>query len=214
MSSAELEEESVRGGGPASRRTVSHGLALLACVAVGAGIAGCGSDESADAGNPESRAVDYGKVLADAPPRLAEIHAQGNRLLDGGLDAFEDRIEELRGYPVVVNTWASWCGPCRFEFPFFQSQAANYGTEVAFLGVDSDDSEDAAQTFLDEFPVPFPSYSDPDKEIMRALEAPYLPSTAFFDRAGERVYTHIGAYASEDDLAADIERYAQQESAG
>ena len=214
MSSAELVQESLRGAGPPGSRTVSRGLAFLACVVVGTGAAACGSDGSADAGSPESRAVDYAKVLADAPPRLAEIHAQGNRLLDGGLDAFEDRIEDLRGHPVVVNTWASWCGPCRFEFPFFQSQAAKYGTEVAFLGVDSDDSEDAARAFLEEFPVPFPSYSDPGKEIMRALEAPYLPSTAFFDRAGERVYTHIGAYASEDDLAADIERYAQRESAG
>ena len=73
---------------------------------------------------------------------------------------------------MVVNKWASWCGPCRFEFPFFQEVAAERGDEVAFIGIDSDDSEDAARTFLDEFPVPYPSFSDPDEEIARALDAP------------------------------------------
>ena len=71
----------------------------------------------------------------------------------------------LRGYPVVVNVWASWCGPCRFEFPHFQRAAAAYGKRVAFLGIDSQDSDDAAATFLREEPVPYPSYTDPDEEI-------------------------------------------------
>lgn len=200
--------------GSARSRTASRGVAFLGCVAVASGIAACGSDGDAGAGNPESRAVDYAEALAGAPPRLAELQAQANRLLDGGVEAFERRIERLHGYPAVVNTWASWCGPCRYEFPFFQSQAAKHGRNVAFLGVDSDDSEDAALSFLEEFPVPYPSYLDPDKEIMRAIEAPYLPSTAFYDASGERLYTHIGGYASEEDLAADIERYAKPEADG
>jgi thiol-disulfide isomerase/thioredoxin len=156
--------------------------------------------------------LDYRKALADAPPPLARLYAQGNMLLDGGVAAFERQLDDLRGYPVVVNTWASWCGPCRFEFPFFQSQAAKRGTEVAFLGVDSDDSEDAAETFLDEFPVPYPSFSDPDREITRLVKAPYLPSTAFYGVDGGLEYTHIGGYASEDDLAAEIDRYARAEA--
>ena len=71
----------------------------------------------------------------------------------------------MKGYPVVVNQWASWCGPCRAEFPWFQNASAKYGKKVAFLGVDSQDSDDAAKTFLGEYPVPYPSYTDPDKEI-------------------------------------------------
>jgi thiol-disulfide isomerase/thioredoxin len=173
--------------------------------------AACGGGDDADegAGNPESKAVDYEQALADAPPPLADLYAQGDALLDGRVDAFESQLEELRGYPAVVNAWASWCGPCRFEFPHFQALAAKRGTEVAFIGVDVEDSEEAARTFLEDFPVPYPSYSDPDRDIWDLLRGVGLPVTAFYSADGELAYTHSGPYSSEADLAADIDRYAR-----
>jgi thiol-disulfide isomerase/thioredoxin len=169
--------------------------------------AGCGGS---DAGNPDSRLSleQATEPLESAPPPLAEIRAQANQLLDGGEDAFSGRIGQLRGFPIVVNDWASWCGPCRFEFPFFQSQAEKRAREVAFLGVDSDDSRAAAERFLSEIPLPYPSYTDEDLAIRRALGAVGYPATAFYDRSGKLVYTHQGQYRSEEDLAADIERFA------
>jgi len=171
----------------------------------------CGSREGT--GNPDSRLTpeQAAEPLEGAPAPLAEIRGQANRLLDGGPDAFEERLAGLRGFPVVVNKWASWCGPCRFEFPFFQTLAEERAGEVAFLGVDSDDSEDAAATFLEELPLPYPSYSDPDKEIAQELGGPVqaFPATAFYDRSGELVYTHPGVYADERELAADIDRYGR-----
>ena len=152
---------------------------------------------------------DYKKALADAPAPLAKLYSQGNRLLDGGTDAFDARLAALKGYPVVVNKWASWCGPCRAEFPFLQRLSARYGKRVAFIGVDSNDSDDAAKTFLGEFPVPYPSFTDPDQEIAQELKATLgFPSTVFYDRNGDVAYLKQGAYASEDDFSADIERYA------
>jgi cytochrome c biogenesis protein CcmG/thiol:disulfide interchange protein DsbE len=175
-------------------------IAVCACLALVA----CGSDEQ-----PESAEVDSAR-LAGAPAPLAELHSQANRLLDGGAEAFEKRIEALRGYPVVVNKWASWCGPCRYEFPFLQKQAVKRAKQVAFIGVNSDDNDAEAKEFLRDFPVPFPSYKDPRLEVAAEFNAVQaFPSTAFYDSKGNLAYVHQGGYSSERKLAADIERYAR-----
>jgi cytochrome c biogenesis protein CcmG/thiol:disulfide interchange protein DsbE len=179
-----------------------NGLLLTLCAVLLTG--GCGS--SADGGGGSH--PDYAKALAGSPPALAALHRQSNKLLPGGEEAFEQRLAGLRGYPIVVNLWASWCGPCRQEFPVLQRLSASYGKRVAFLGVDSEDSNDAAATFLDEEPVPYPSYADPDKEIYESLEAFGFPNTAFYDERGKVVYLKRGPYRDEAELEADLRRYA------
>src|ERR687898_3033117 len=165
-------------------------------------LAACGSD---DRGSAED-APDYDAALKGAPPKLAALHDQGGELLPGGTQAFDARLRELRGYPIVVNKWAWWCGPCRAEFPYFQSEAAKRGDEVAFLGVNSNDGEDSAAEFLTEFPVPYPSYLDSDLKIADAIQgALAFPATAFYDRRGELAYVRNGPYENAEELAADIE---------
>jgi thiol-disulfide isomerase/thioredoxin len=182
-------------------RKLALGL-ILATLTAG----GCGTASEGDYGGSHP---DYARALAGSPPPLAALHRQANRLLDGGVDAYEARIAALRGYPIVVNVWASWCGPCRFEFPTLQQLSAAYGKRVAFLGVDSQDSNDAAKTFLGEEPVPYPSYSDPDQEIKRAIGATLgLPDTAFYDRDGKLIYLKQGPYTDRSELRADVRRYA------
>lgn len=130
--------------------------------------------------------------------------------LPGGRDAFEAKLEKARGTPVVVNKWASWCGPCRLEFPFFRSQAEKRKGDVVFIGVNSNDSRSAAEKFLEEEPVPFKHFADPKLEIAAAFNAVQaFPSTAFYDRKGELAFVHQGGYSSEETLAKDIERYAR-----
>jgi cytochrome c biogenesis protein CcmG, thiol:disulfide interchange protein DsbE len=179
------------------------------CLAIGVaalGLAACGG--SGD-GTATTRVPDYKAALAGAPKQLARFYAEGDRLLPGGTAAFQRQLAELRGYPVVVNKWASWCGPCREEFPYFQRLSARFGKRVAFLGVDANDSNAAARTFLGEFPVPYPSYTDPNEDISRLLGAAVgVPSTAFYDANGERLFVKQGQYASQAELAADIRRYA------
>ena len=168
---------------------------------------GCGASENGGSGGSHP---DYAKALAGSPPPLAALHKQANDLLPGGGDAYQQRLAELRGYPVVVNVWASWCGPCRFEFPVLQRLSAQYGKKVAFLGVNSEDSDDAAATFLSEEPVPYPSYTDPDKEIFNSLDAVGFPDTAFYNKSGELVYMKQGPYAEDSELEEDVRRYALQ----
>ena len=183
-------------------------LVALATLAATLAIVSCGSDDGS--GNPDSQlsSEQATEPLENASPQLTAIREEANQLLDGGTDAFEARLAELRGTPVVVNKWASWCGPCRLEFPFFQSVASKRGGEIAFLGVDANDSDDAAATFLEELPLPYPSYLDPDQEISAVIGAPAnFPATAFYGADGELVHTRQGGYPSEEDLAADIQSY-------
>ena len=181
-------------------------VAASAVTALTLAVAACGSDSAEESGP----APDYDKALADAPAPLAGLYEQANELLPGGLPADEERIAELRGHPIVVNKWASWCGPCRAEFPYFQSQAAKRGEEIAFLGIDAQDDHDAALTFLESEPVPYPSYTDPDLEISKSVDAEReTPATVFYDSDGEIAYVHRGGYQEEADLVADIERYGQ-----
>lgn len=184
-------------------------LALAASVAIG-GCGWFGADESGDpgSGNPPSQATDYEKALADAPPPLAKLYSQGDALIAGGIDELDSQLAAVRGYPAVVNVWASWCGPCRFEFPHFQVVAAERGDEVAFIGLDSEDSDAAAEDFLEQLPVPYPSVTDPDGEARSELELRGFPATAFYNADGERVYVKQGPYQSVEELNADIDRYA------
>jgi cytochrome c biogenesis protein CcmG/thiol:disulfide interchange protein DsbE len=138
----------------------------------------------------------------DSPPSASFI--------PGGRDAFEKRIEKERGTPVVVNKWASWCGPCRLEFPFFRDQAEKRKSEVVFLGVNSNDNRGDAEEFLKEEPVPYRHFEDPKLEIAAAFNAVQaFPSTAFYDSKGELAFVHQGGYKNEAELAEDIDRYAR-----
>jgi cytochrome c biogenesis protein CcmG, thiol:disulfide interchange protein DsbE len=148
------------------------------------------------------------RELAGAPAPLAALHKQSAELLGGGVPAFEKRLAELKGHPVVINKWASWCNPCRAEFPVFQQLATERGREVAFLGLNAGDSEQPARKFLSEYPIPFPSYEDPDEEIARELKAPAnYPITLFVDARGKTAFIHQGGYTSKQQLAADVDRY-------
>jgi len=148
------------------------------------------------------------RKLSGAPAPLASLHQQSSQLLPGGPKAFRKRMAGLKGYPVVVNKWASWCVPCRSEFPLFQQQAVKQGKKVAFIGVNAGDATDPAHRFLKSEPLPYPSYLDHDEDIAKTIRAPAnYPITVFFDRRGKLAYVHQGAYRNQSDLADDMRRY-------
>lgn len=143
------------------------------------------------------------------PPKLARNLEDADQIVGEGTEAFEERLHALRGHPVVVNQWASWCASCRFEFPFFAAAVKRHRAEVAFLGLDSQDERSAAEDFLHELPVGFPSIFDPDAQVAAAYGGGQAwPTTMFFDPSGELVNVKIGAYATADLLEQDIRRWA------
>jgi len=190
-------------------RLISPTRLLLVLTALAAVlIAGCGGSGS---GNPDSRLTEQQAKapISGAPPQLASIRSQANQILDGGTDAFDSRMSQLHGYPVVVNKWASWCGPCQSEFSIFQNVATQRGKQVGFIGLDVNDAEPHARAFLDKRPLPFPSYTDPDEKLTAELKAPQkvAPVTVFVGRDGNIATVHAGAYTSQKQLDSDIDRY-------
>jgi cytochrome c biogenesis protein CcmG, thiol:disulfide interchange protein DsbE len=189
------------------RRRITLALALMAGLALTLAVAGCGSSSSGES----APAPDYKTALKGAPAPLAKLYSEANQLLPGGKDALEKRIGEL-GYPVVTNVWASWCGPCRYEFPMFQEMSAKFGKRVAFIGADSEDSEKEAANWLEDHPVPYPSYFETGFDYAASLKATGPPDTAFYNAKGELVYKHIGQYPNAEALEEEIKKYALGES--
>lgn len=184
------------------RRRTTLALALAATFALAAVAVGCGSSSGGDSTHP-----DYAKALSGAPAPLAKLYGEANQLLPGGKEAFEKRVASL-GYPVVANVWASWCGPCRYEFSMFQEMSAKFGKRVAFIGVDSEDSEAEAEKWLKGHPVPYPSYYETGFEYAASLHATGPPDTAFYNARGELVGKRLGQYPNAEALEEDIKRYA------
>ena len=145
--------------------------------------------------------------LAGSPPPLAALHRQASRLL-AGEPALAARLRTLRGYPVVINAWASWCGPCRSEFGLFASASARYGRQVAFLGADTDDFPGDARAFQAQHPVSYPSYQATTANLSGLAAIEGLPTTIFISPAGRIVYVHTGQYDSQGTLDQDINSYA------
>jgi cytochrome oxidase Cu insertion factor (SCO1/SenC/PrrC family)/thiol-disulfide isomerase/thioredoxin len=156
-------------------------------------------------GTPSAAAAQ--RALAGSPGALASIHQQAGELL-GSTGALVSRLDALRGYPIVLNAWASWCGPCQSEFSIFGSASAAYGRRAAFLGVSTNDSSGGARSFLAHHPVSYPSYQSSSAELARLAVVEGLPTTIFISASGRVVNVHAGQYDTLAALVNDIQRYA------
>ncbi len=149
--------------------------------------------------------------LTGSPAPLASLHAQASRVLSGGQPALDARIRGLRGYPVVVNVWGSWCPPCQAEFKLFTQASAQYGKKVAFLGSDTNEpSASDGQQFLHQHYVSYPSYETTPQSMQSLLVGGLegTPTTIFISPTGKITYVAPIQYTSQGELDQDIEQYA------
>jgi len=101
-------------------------------------------------------------------------------------------LSDYRGKELVVNFWASWCVPYRIEMPLLESAYRSEHGKVAFLGVDTNDTVNAARGFLDRVHVTYPAVFDPDAQVASAYGIYGLPVTVFISANGRMLGRHIG----------------------
>ncbi len=187
--------------------TVATAVIVSGCSLSGGDDGGGGGATATPAPEPDAATA---KALESLPPALATNLEQANQILDEGTDALDAKLAELEGTPVVINQWASWCEPCRAEFPFFADSANVHQGEIAFVGIDMQDDRGAAETFISEFPVSYPHIWDPDASAIGSLGGGVVsPTTVFIDDAGEVQFVFQGSYATRDQLEGDIEKHLQ-----
>jgi cytochrome c biogenesis protein CcmG/thiol:disulfide interchange protein DsbE len=156
---------------------------------------------------PADKTIDSSLAEAKAPPApgftldVLQSGSPGPRLerrLEAAAANGELSLEELRGSPVVLNFWASWCPPCREEAPRLERlwrESRDRG--VVFLGLDMQDLTGDAREFMREFGISYPNVRDPGDDVARDWGVTGLPETFFVSARGRVVAHVIGAISTE-----------------
>ena len=122
---------------------------------------------------------------------------------DGG----EVRLSELRGQVVMINFWATWCGPCRQEMSLLQQISARYEPlGFTLLGVNVEPDSAPAKAWLEKVPVTFPILFDRENTVSASFGVEAMPSTVLVDREGRVRHVHRGYKAGDESMYADLIR--------
>jgi cytochrome c biogenesis protein CcmG/thiol:disulfide interchange protein DsbE len=114
-------------------------------------------------------------------------------------------LAEFDGKPLVINFWASWCGPCRDEAPLLQAAAREYRGRLVVLGVDYQDFTGDARKFVRKFGLTYPIVRDGDGSLLARWGVTGAPESFFVDRAG-KVVAHVPGAVDKETLPAGIQK--------
>ncbi|HUP64871.1 MAG TPA: TlpA disulfide reductase family protein [Thermoanaerobaculia bacterium] len=116
-------------------------------------------------------------------------------------------MSEMRGKVVLLNIWATWCGPCRYEIPDLielQNRFAAKGFDVLGVSVDAPETQKEVAPMVAERGINYPILLDPDGAIANLFETSVIPTSALVDRNGRIVWTHIGIVDVNDREMLDV----------
>lgn len=109
------------------------------------------------------------------------------------------KLAELRGQVVMINFWATWCGPCRQEMPHLNRIQERYRKAgFVLLGVNIDEQPDAARSMIRKLGIVFPVLFDTEKRVSRLYDVSAMPSSILIDRDGRVRYVHLGYRAGHE----------------
>jgi len=146
----------------------------------------------------------WGAVLLSGPtaPPVVRIGDPAPAFVLADLDGNPVSLEDLHGRPVIVNFWASWCGPCVEEFPLLAEAAAAHERDgLVVVGIVFRDRSEAARDFLSRMGATWPAAMDPGESVATRFGIVWPPDSFFVDRDGVVVSRQIGQLS-----AADLER--------
>ena len=153
-------------------------------------LAGCGKEAEAPADTTESPATG----TYHSAPNFT-VYDSNNRQV---------KLTDFLGTPVVLNFWASWCGPCQSEMPEFQKAFETYGDSIQFLMVDVGEAMQDGQAFISSTNYTFPVFFDVRSEAATAYRVSAIPATYFISAEGQIIDSYVGAIP-ESVLLAGIE---------
>jgi peroxiredoxin len=155
-------------------------VVVVAVIAVVTVVVATGSDDAAT-----------GKGLKEvAQPNSAKVGERAPDFEIAGVDGGTVRLSEFRGKPVVLNFWASWCNPCRREFPLFRTTLAAKGDQFQMVGVDTGDLRGDARQFAEDQHADWPNGFDATGTVARGYGVDPLPQT-FFIRSDGTIASHV-----------------------
>src|SRR5574344_1179350 len=168
------------------------GLVLMAALVLTIGLTGCGNAKNSNAGGKASAAasvvIEEGKL---APDFTVEM-----------LDGSQVQLSSLRGKPVFLNFWATWCPPCVGEMPHFQALYPKYKDKINFLAVSIDAEKGTVEKFVAAKGFNFPIAHDGKKNVAGLYSIEAIPTSLMLDKDGKVIAYHLGGMS-----AADLQKF-------
>jgi thiol-disulfide isomerase/thioredoxin len=155
---------------------VGLGLVMLAAIGIGSGFL-------------------FNRLSANAGGESLQAPAKSSPAPDFQLEALDGssfKLANLRGQPVLINFWATWCGPCQQEMPLLQQYYQKYKADLVVLAVNNDEPKPDVQAYVTNLNLTFPVLLDPGMKVEDLYQVRAFPTTFFVDKSGTIRYQHIG----------------------